>query len=159
MYPSINICSLQPLSGLSLAHTVVYSNVTCLIFFNFSFYYSVIYALFSWAFGIAPYGMPSIMEGALQLFLCQATVTHCVISIVEGEPPPPRSTPWGAYRPTISCEAVPLHSALVGSTRAHSLTVDRSTVVGHILMDHMCSFMCTSHIDMTVHNPAFLRVR
>ena len=63
---------------------------------------------FNWAFGIAPYGMPSIMEGALQLFLCQATVTHCVIPIVEGEPTPPRSTPWGAYMPTILCEAVPL---------------------------------------------------
>ena len=60
------------------------------------------------AFGIVPYGMPSIMEGALQLLLCQATVIHCVIPIVEGEPPPPRSTPWGAYRPTISCKAVPL---------------------------------------------------
>ena len=99
------------------------------------------------------------MEGTLQLFLCQATVTHCVIPIVEGEPPPPRSTPWGAYRPAVSCEAVPLFSALVGSTLTHSLTVDRSMVVGHIPMDHTCSFMCTSHIDMTVHNPAFLRVR
>ena len=63
---------------------------------------------FNWAFDIVPYGMPSIMEGALQLFLCQATVMHYVIPIVEGEPPPPTSTPWGAYRPTISCEAVPL---------------------------------------------------
>ena len=103
--------------------------------------------------------MPSIMEGALQLFLCQATVPHCVIPIVEGEPPPPRSTPWGAYGPAVSCKAVPLSFSPFGSTHAHSLTVDRSTVVGHIPMDHMCSFMCTSHIDMTVHNPAFLRVR
>ena len=51
------------------------------------------------------------------------------------------------------------HLALVGSTRAHSLTVDRSTVFGLIPTDHTCSFMCTSHIDMTVHNPAFLQVR
>ena len=26
--------------------------------------------------------------------------------------------------------------------------VDRNMVVGHIPMDHMCSFMCTNHIDM-----------
>ena len=31
-------------------------------------------------------------------------------SLLRGEPPPPRSTTWGAYRSTISCEAVPLHS-------------------------------------------------
>ena len=37
----------------------------------------------------------------------------------------------------------------------HSLIVDRSMVVGHVPTDHMCSFMCTSHIDMTAHNPAF----
>ena len=28
-------------------------------------------------------------------------------------------------------------------------------VVGHVLTDHTCSFMCTSHIDMTVHNQVF----
>ena len=37
--------------------------------------------------------------------------------------------------------------------------VVRSTVLGHVLTDHTCSFMCTNHIDMIVHNPAFLRVR
>ena len=31
-------------------------------------------------------------------------------------------------------------------------------VGGHVLMDHMCSFLCTCHIDMTVHTPAFLHV-
>ena len=104
--------------------------------------------------------MLSIMEGALQLFLCQATVMHCVIPIVEGEPPPPRSTPWGAYSLLSHArQCLFFHLALVGSTHAHLLTVDRSTVVGHIPTDHMCSFMCTSHIDMTVHNPAFLGVR
>ena len=37
----------------------------------------------------------------------------------------------------------------------HSLIVDRSTVVGHVPMNRTCSFMCTSHIDMTAHNLAF----
>ena len=83
---------------------------------------------------------------------------HTVSFLVEGEPPPPRSTPWGAYRSTVSCKEVPLSFSL-SQQHCYSLTVDRSKVVGHILMDHTCSFMCTSHIDMTVHNPAFLQVR
>ena len=48
---------------------------------------------------------------------------HCYMlyhSFIEGKPPSPRSTPWGAYRPTVSCQAVTLCLALVGSTRAHS---------------------------------------
>ena len=38
----------------------------------------------------------------------------------------------------------------------HSYLVGRSMVVGHILMVHTCSLMCTNHIDMTAHIPAFL---
>ena len=96
------------------------------------------------------------MEGTLQLFLCQATVMHCVIPIVEGEPPLPDQLPGEHTGLPSHVRQCLFRSALVGSTHAHSLTVDRSTVVGHIPTDHMCSFMCTSHIDMTVHNPAFL---
>ena len=33
-------------------------------------------------------------------------------------------------------------------TYTYSLIVDRSTVVGHVLTVHMCSFMCTNHTDM-----------
>ena len=114
---------------------------------------------FNWAFGIVPYGMPSIYG---RCFTVVSLPGHCYTlchSYCWGEPPPPWSTPWGAYGPAISCEAVPLSFSPFGSTHAHSLTVDRSTVDGHIPMDHTCSFMCTSHIDMTVHNLAFLRVR
>ena len=95
---------------------------------------------------------------ALYNFFCQAILAHTVSFLIDGEPPTPRSTAWGAYRSAISCEAVPLHSAFHSST-PYSLTVDRSMVVGHIPLDHMHSFMCTNHIDMTVHNPAFLQVR
>ena len=28
-------------------------------------------------------------------------------------------------------------------------------VAGHILIVHTCSLMCTNHIDMTAHTPAF----
>ena len=28
-------------------------------------------------------------------------------------------------------------------------------VVGHVLMVHTCSFICTNHIDMIAHTPAF----
>ena len=85
---------------------------------------------------------------------------HTVSFLIEGEPPPPRSTPWGAYRPAISHGAVPFcHSAYsMWYSLTHSPMVDRRTVVGHVLMDHMCSFMCTSHIDITIHNPTFLWV-
>ena len=61
--------------------------------------YNTIYSIqFNWAFGIAPYGMPSIMEGALQLFLCQATVTHCVIPIVEGGATPSQINSLGSIQ-------------------------------------------------------------
>ena len=40
----------------------------------------------------------------------------------------------------------------------HSHKADRSPVVGHILTVHTLSFMCTIHIVMTVHTPAFLWV-
>ena len=92
-------------------------------------------------------------------FVFLARPLLCTVSfLVEGEPPPPRSTPWGAYRSAVSCEAVPLRLAFLWQ-HSYSLTVDRSMVVGHVPTDHMCSFMCTNHIEMTVHNLAFLQVR
>ena len=39
---------------------------------------------------------------------------------------------------------------------SHSYLVGRSMVVWHILMVHTCSLICTNHIDMTAHIPAFL---
>ena len=94
---------------------------------------------------------------ASQLFFHQATLHTVSFLIIEGEPPHPRSTPWGAYRPAISHEAVPLYHLACWSWHSltHSHLADRSMVVGHVLMDYTCSFMSTSHIDMTAHNPAF----
>ena len=82
---------------------------------------------------------------------------HTVSFLIEEEPPPPRSTPWGAYRPAISHEAVPFyHSACsMWHSLTHSHMTDRSTEVEHVLMDHMCLFICTSHVDMTVHIQPF----
>ena len=97
--------------------------------------------------------MSVVVTCALQCFSAQATFFCTVSFLLEGEPPPPRSTPWGAYRPAISSEAVPLFIVQPFSA------VVRSMVVGHVPMDYICSFMCTNHIDMTVHNPAFLQVR
>ena len=84
---------------------------------------------------------------------------HCVIPMLRGSHPLPDQLPGEHTGPPSHARQCLFHSALVSSTHAHSLIVDRSMVVGHILMDHTCSFMCTNHIDMTVHNPAFLRVR
>ena len=73
---SNNICSLQPLSGLSLAHTIVYSNVTCLIFSTFPFYYSNIYALYS---------LPGLSLAHICLLTGFALISHiCLLQ-------PPRS--------------------------------------------------------------------
>ena len=79
--------------------------------------------------------------------------------LLRGSHPLPDQLPGEHTGPPSHTRQYLFCSALVGSTHAHSLTVDRSMVVGHIPTDHTCSFMCTSHIDMTVHNPAFLRVR
>ena len=107
-----------------------------------------------------------IPEGTLT-FYCTLHIFFCLghsllsHSYIEGEPPPPRSTPWGAYRPIIShTRWNPYYhwAYLMQLSLSHSLLIDRSTVVGHVPTDHMCSFMYTSHIDMTVHNQAFLRV-
>ena len=111
-----------------------------------------------WWLDIAPLLNAGHLWKALYSCFSARPLLHTVSFHVEGEPTPPRSTPWGAYRSAISCEAVPLHLAFHSST-PHSLTLDRSTVVGHIPTDHTCSFECTNHIDMTVHNPAFLWVR
>ena len=88
--------------------------------------------------------------------------------LCEKEPPPPRSTPWGVYR----CHGSYVHiSASAQQPREthnvsafallHPPTIlqsGRSMVVGHVLMVHTCSFMCTNHVDMIAHTPAFLQV-
>ena len=78
---------------------------------------------------------------------------------IEEEPPTPRSTHWGAYRSATSCGAVHPSIWLQSHTFTHfthSYLVGRGMVVGHILMVHICSFLCTNHIDMTAHTPPFL---
>ena len=113
-------------------------------------------------------GMPSIMKGALHAKLyklftfipAQATFAYCVIPFS-----------WGGATPSQinSLGSIQAHHLIWGSTSlsfslsvqhslTHSLVADRSMVVGHVLIDHMCSFMCASHIDMTAHNLAFLWV-
>ena len=91
-------------------------------------------------------------------FSCSGHFFHTVsFHFSWGEPPPPRSTPWGAYRSAILYEAVPLSFGLsMQHSFTHSLMADRSMVVGHVLMVHICSFMCTSHIGMTAHALAFI---
>ena len=78
---------------------------------------------------------------------------------IEEEPPPPRSTVWGAYMSAISCGTVPSSICLqshICTHFTHSRLVGRSMVVGHILTVHTCSLICTNHIDMAAHTPAFI---
>ena len=71
-----------------------------------------------------------------QLYLvCQPMETHIVSAFAL------------SHIPTIQCY---IHII--------QLKADRSMVVGHVLMVHTCSFMCTNHIDMIAHPPAFLQV-
>ena len=106
-------------------------------------------------------------EGALQLkcfyklfyiYSCTGHFLHIVsFHFPEGEPPPPRSSPWGGIQVChlIQGSTSLLFSLSVQHSLTHSLMADRSSVVGHVPMDHTCSFMCASHRDMTAHNLAF----
>ena len=87
------------------------------------------------------------------------------MSIFEEEPPPPRSTPGEHTGDMAAILAFLLQYNNLGKctvsafTLLHSLFASgRSTVVGHALMVHTCSFMCTNNIDITVHTLAFLQV-
>ena len=96
------------------------------------------------------------MESALHLF-CLGHFAYCVIPY------------WGGATPSQinSLGSIQDHNFTQGSTSfyhlacslqhvlTHSLLEDRRTVVGHVLTDHMHSFMCTNHIDMIAHNPTF----
>ena len=92
------------------------------------------------------------------VFLPGHSCTLCH-SLLRGSHPLPDQLPGEHTGPPSHTRQYLFVSALLGSTPTYSLMVHRSMVVGHIPMDHMCSFMCTNHIDMTVHNPAFLWVR
>ena len=86
--------------------------------------------------------------------------------LCEKEPPPPRSTPWGAYRCHGSFIHILCSSATTwGNTWCFCICLiapptilqsGRSMVVEHV--PHVLLW-CTSHIDMIAHTPAFLRVR
>ena len=93
-----------------------------------------------------------------QFILAKAQVFSLSFLSIEEESSPPRSTPWGAYRPATSYGAVPSSICLQShafTQFTHSYLIGRSMVVGHILMVHTYSLMCTNHIDMTAHTPAF----
>ena len=106
----------------------------------------------------------SLINGSLQWVVHSVSGPALIclsLLYIEEEPPPPRSIPWGAYRCTISCGAVPPSICLQNytfthfHTVTHSYLVGRSMMVGHILMAHTCSLMCTNHIDMIAHTLAF----
>ena len=87
-----------------------------------------------------------------------------VIPGIEGEPPPPRSTPWRAYRSAISYETIPffafLPSELHIHTHSHKLCthshlVGRSMGVGYVPMVHTCSLKCANHTGMIAHTRSF----
>ena len=72
------------------------------------------------------------------IFLLRPLFILCHSIFLEGEPPPPRSTPLGVYRSAISYGATQ-HSY------THSLMADRSMAVGHVPMVHTCFYVHQSH--------------
>ena len=102
----------------------------------------------------------SALEGTPSSYQLHFTIAaakanhHSVSHQCEREPPSPISTLPGEHTGPhhILC-SIPSNNQPHCSphTYTHSLMVDRSTVVGHVPMVHMCSFMCTNHIDMIAH--------
>ena len=85
----------------------------------------------------------TIMRGTLQLYSCTGHFLHTVsFHSPEGEPPPPRSTPWGAIQVChLMLGSTSLSFSLsVQHSLTHSLMADRTMVVGYVLTDHTCSF-------------------
>ena len=77
--------------------------------------------------------------------------------LIEGEPPLPDQLPGEHTGPPSHVRQYLFYhlSYLVQHSLTHSIMADRRIVVGHVPTDNTCSFMCTNHIDMTTHNPAF----
>ena len=82
--------------------------------------------------------------------------TCCVYPVFEGEPPPPISTPWGAYSGAASHGTLDLLSHLP-SWPASASYIGRvgSPVVSMNLTVCRWSLMCTNHTDMIANTPAF----
>ena len=76
---------------------------------------------------------------------------------MRGSLPLPDQLPGEHTGPQATSGTDPLYNCLQcchSHTHSHMITVDRSMVVGHVLMVHTCSFMCTNHIDMIAHTPS-----
>ena len=73
--------------------------------------------------------------------LAKAQLFSLSFLYIKEEPPPPRSTPWGAYRSSTSCEAVPPSICLQHHTFTyftHSYLVVRSiNSLGSIQVFHL----------------------
>ena len=100
------------------------------------------------------YGMPGIMESALHWASAFYWFwpTCSVYPVFEGEPPPPISTPWGAYSGAAS-QCVKLFTIMI---RLRLILEELEALwLGANPTVHRWSLMCTNHIDMTAHTPAF----
>ena len=92
------------------------------------------------------------MESALQFIWFW--LISCVNLIFEGEPPPPISTPWGAYKSAASHSALHVKPFAIMTSLPYNGRV-RNPVVGHESNSPQVVFNVYHHIDMTAHTPAF----
>ena len=91
-------------------------------------------------------------------FCCSGHFPYCIILFLRASHPLPDQPPGEHTGPCLTQGSTSFIIRPFSAALLHSFLADRSTVVGHVPMNHTCSFMCTSHIDMTAHNPAFLQV-
>ena len=73
----------------------------------------------------------------------------------EGEPPPPISTSWGAYKDAASHGTLTFKPLAITTCLSLVLEELEALWLGVNLMVHRWSLMCTNHIDMIAHTPAF----
>ena len=57
-----------------------------------------IHTLGTWYSAMARVHRKVLSHALYMVVLLGATFSYCIILFLEGEPPPPRSTPWGVYR-------------------------------------------------------------
>ena len=117
-----NVVMVLPYILMSIYNHIIklwhYDSIT---WFHFIFFFHFIFLCYSPILTI-------VVVSALQFSLVLAFLTVSILC--EGEPPPPISTPWGAYSGAASCSALNfLHFAIITSS-PYTRRI-RNPVVGH----------------------------
>ena len=121
------------------------------------FIYQSINHQFTW-YSTAKYDTWMSFSHALYIYSCTGHFYTVSFHCLEEEPPPPDQLPGEHTGPpsyTWQCLFLLFGLSVQHSLNSHSLQIE---VWLGMLQQTTFSFMCTSHIDMTAHNSAFLWV-